>query len=489
MNKILTRRTLLVSAFIMLALFSNIEKVEAKSYTVKFVDGLTNKRIKKETVKKGESAAAPLPPNHKGYTFQKWNRSFKKVTKNMTVAAKYKKKKYKVTFVDGLTNKTIAIKKVSYKEKAVAPKPKKHKGYRFVKWDRKFNKVTGNITVKAKYIKTYTVIFKSGKKVLKKEIVDKGKSAHPPVAPSRTEMKFAGWNKSYKNVQKNLIIKAKYKEWPNLKNKAENFKYWYGGLKNGEEILGTKKCSMRQVESYEYRDHLPARSKELYNKFLHYLKSGNDTGITLLDLWSRDYNDSVMVYWETASAAVRELYGTYISEEQANKHAEDNFIDFNMQNYQIDLAKKKEIQNYARTLVSTSTTERDASAKFLEAITNRLTYSDKPYLQNSRAWNAWAKRKGHCQAYSKLYKIMCNTVGIECELIVGHVDLNANGKRDENEGHMWNRVKIDNVWYYMDLAGFDVACSDIYNHDDFYRVRECTYAKKLWSGYYINYLF
>ncbi|MBR3382463.1 MAG: choice-of-anchor J domain-containing protein [Clostridia bacterium] len=59
------------------------------TYTVTFVDGLTNEVIKTEVVEEGTAATAPEPPVHEGYTFTGWDADFSSVTSDMKVVALY----------------------------------------------------------------------------------------------------------------------------------------------------------------------------------------------------------------------------------------------------------------------------------------------------------------------------------------------------------------------------------------------------------------
>ena len=63
---------------------------EPTVYKVKFVDGFGN-TIKTVKVDKGKAAVAPADPQRKGYKFKGWDKSFNKVTKDMTVTALWTK--------------------------------------------------------------------------------------------------------------------------------------------------------------------------------------------------------------------------------------------------------------------------------------------------------------------------------------------------------------------------------------------------------------
>ena len=59
-------------------------------YTVTFTDG-NGKTLKSEKVVSGKAAEAPANPTRSGYTFKGWDKSFSKVTHDMTVNAVWKK--------------------------------------------------------------------------------------------------------------------------------------------------------------------------------------------------------------------------------------------------------------------------------------------------------------------------------------------------------------------------------------------------------------
>ena len=60
-------------------------------YTVTFKDGWSGKTLKEQKVEEGKAAAAPASPARSGYTFTGWDKSFSKVTQNLTVTAQWKK--------------------------------------------------------------------------------------------------------------------------------------------------------------------------------------------------------------------------------------------------------------------------------------------------------------------------------------------------------------------------------------------------------------
>lgn len=89
------------------------EKPEkAVVYTVTF-KGADGKVLKEEKVETGKAASAPAAPDRTGYTFTGWDKSFDKVTTDMTVTAVYKQVMVKEIKISGISKKIAAGKSVT----------------------------------------------------------------------------------------------------------------------------------------------------------------------------------------------------------------------------------------------------------------------------------------------------------------------------------------------------------------------------------------
>ncbi len=148
-------------------------KYTINEYTVNFdADGGTP--VESQTVKYNEKVIKPSDPEKEGYTFDNWylgNDVYNfdtKVTDNLELKAKYTINEYSVTFdSDGGT--PIESQTVKYNEKATVPSIPIKTGYIFTNWyldDEIFDfdtKITGNITLKAKYdLIDYTITYNLG---------------------------------------------------------------------------------------------------------------------------------------------------------------------------------------------------------------------------------------------------------------------------------------------------------------------------------------
>lgn len=180
-------------------------------YTVTFMDG--EKVLKAYTnVQHGDTVTAPEVPEKDGKTFSKWDKDFKNITSDLTINAVYDVKTFTVTFKDG--EKVLETQTVEYEAAATAPDTARlspPEGRHFAKWDKDFSKVTEDIEVSAVYeLNVYTVIFKNGETTLKTEMVKHGFAATAPNVFDTPTEKFVGWDKSFDNVTSDLIVNAKF---------------------------------------------------------------------------------------------------------------------------------------------------------------------------------------------------------------------------------------------------------------------------------------
>ena len=123
---------------------------DKQAYTVTFLDASGN-TLKTESVVDGKSAAAPAAPAVSGKVFDGWDTDFSRVTSDLTVKPIYRTKgSYTVTFKDynGLLLGTATA---SEGGAAKAPVTPSHEGYTFTGWSQSISKVTKNMTVTAKY--------------------------------------------------------------------------------------------------------------------------------------------------------------------------------------------------------------------------------------------------------------------------------------------------------------------------------------------------
>lgn len=68
------------------------------------------------------------------------------------------------------------------------------------------------------------------------------------------------------------------------------------------------------------------------------------------------------------------------------------------------------------------------------------------YTVTSTAYGVLVDGSAICGGYANTFKLLCNRLGLSCGLVLGTV---------ENEGHMWNAVRLGGSWYFVDVTWND----------------------------------
>ncbi len=187
-----------------------------KTYTVKF-EGVP------QTVIYGKAAIPPTNPIKSGYTFTGWDKEFDMVTSNLDVKAKWSSLSYTVSFEANGGGVVDSIELPHGTGVAALPAPIRN-GYVFDGWyldkslTTRFDTVVANHTLYAKWIKSATVTFIDGSRIVKSEPVTSGGKA-VAFTPVKEGYEFMGWyttdklttKYSFKNiVTSNLKLYARW---------------------------------------------------------------------------------------------------------------------------------------------------------------------------------------------------------------------------------------------------------------------------------------
>ncbi|MGM0411536.1 MAG: InlB B-repeat-containing protein, partial [Bacillota bacterium] len=187
-----------------------LEELEEKRKDIIFKD-FTGNTYETYTVLEGNNLEPPKPPTHSEYDFIKWDENLKDIKNDMTVYPIADANIYTVTFKDW--NGSI-IKKGEYEYGTMIskPQPPQRENYRFVGWSQNINKVRGNSTITAEYSQSdFIVSFRDEKNnVIKNKVVEKGEDVIPPPIESKEGYTFSGWDKELTNITKDLVVHPVY---------------------------------------------------------------------------------------------------------------------------------------------------------------------------------------------------------------------------------------------------------------------------------------
>lgn len=120
-----------------------------------------------------------------------------------------------------------------------------------------------------------------------------------------------------------------------------------------------------------------------------------------------------------------------------------------------DFEKEKVLHDY---LVDNGTYD----FKALEAgKQNNYQSAPEEFNDSFTAYGILVKGVGVCISYAEAYKLLCEEAGLECIVVTG--DMN-------NIGHAWNKVKLGNMYYHVDVTNNDTDGAPppypIYNASD-----------------------
>ena len=198
-------------------------------YTVKFFSYDGSQIGEDQKVNYMKSAVAPTAPVREGYEFTGWSESYTQVKEDLDIKAMYSPKKYLIAFVN-YDGQTISD-SIEYDAVVLAPYFEERKAtaeyvYTFVGWDPEVTRVRGNVVYKAVYDSAkvlYEVTFLDydETQIGDVQMVEYGSAAVAPADPVREGYTFAGWNRKFDNVVKNLDVMATYEKIPESSSSVE----------------------------------------------------------------------------------------------------------------------------------------------------------------------------------------------------------------------------------------------------------------------------
>ena len=123
----------------------------ATTYTVNFYKADLETILDSQTVEYGNDATAPTPEVVIGKVFDKWDKDFTNVKKDLDIYPVYKDQVFTVKFYDKDEITILSEQSVVYGNSAVAPSPKTYTRAIFLKWDKNYTCVISDLDVYSVY--------------------------------------------------------------------------------------------------------------------------------------------------------------------------------------------------------------------------------------------------------------------------------------------------------------------------------------------------
>ncbi|MBR4565205.1 MAG: leucine-rich repeat protein [Paludibacteraceae bacterium] len=207
----------------------------------------------------GSKADRPIDPYREGYTFTGWDKDFSAVKEDMVITAQYAINTFTVRFYDH-NDQVISTQTVNWNEAAIEPELTPWEGHTFTSWSADFEHVQSDLDIKPIYdVQVYKVTFLGFNDTeLKVENVEYGKNATAPSAPEVDGYTFTGWDKDFDNITGDLTVKAVYEKNPDLTPQNLNAELTE---KDGDTEITLSWDKVAGVPSYEVK--LTVGEKEL----------------------------------------------------------------------------------------------------------------------------------------------------------------------------------------------------------------------------------
>lgn len=151
---------------------------------------------------------------------------------------------------------------------------------------------------------------------------------------------------------------------------------------------------------------------------------------------------------ETTTKMFKTKYNVYISAANESNYLSNEF----QSTAQIEKAIIEIEQIKNRIMANLKGTDYQNILYLHDYLIENIEY-DSSYEQTGTysIYGALVGKKCVCEGYAKAFKYLANSAGYECELMQG-IATNSSG---ETESHAWNCVKLNNIWYEVDVTWDD----------------------------------
>lgn len=263
---------------------------------------------------------------------------------------------------------------------------------------------------------------------------------------------FLDSEKNVKTKMDNHIkeIKAKQEQERIKKEQQEKFEQTYG------QASSSKKIKIVGVGYPSFNPNLFGAYAEQARQVYDYILSGNTNDFEIKGFASsEDKNNFAQVF--------RENYGlfasSYLSYQDGTsgiRYKTEYLVKIN--NYRKSL---NYVNNIIGSIVNENMTETEAVSAISQWILNHSTYR----LNQHSAWTLLTSGVGNCNAYATTFELMARASNIQCDFVRG----------DAGGAHGWNRVVLDNQYYYVDLTFAEsndryLLSKDIWSDHSFIRI-------------------
>lgn len=253
-------------------------------------------------------------------------------------------------------------------------------------------------------------------------------------------------------------------------------------IKNGLSLEDKNLIIEKQVEDKYYYNQIDEESKKIYDKLIE-SKEKLKTGTENIEFNNKEFDH--ILSQENGLELLSQKYQEAVDAIRYD-HIELYYLDFTKMilktitytrgkntTYEVFLSVAEGENNYFQDELSNAdlsamveTTENIAQEILEQAegtdyqkiqyvhdwLIDNLEYDETYSMTNNRnIYGALVNREVVCEGYAKAFKYLLDKMEIPCILVSGKA-INSEGK---TEKHMWNYIRINGVWYFVDVTWDD----------------------------------
>ena len=203
-------------------------------------------------------------------------------------------------------------------------------------------------------------------------------------------------------------------------------------------------------------------SNDFYKLMLHYSHIWNDGIKSTSYNWKESSDTSLGKNTRVLEVTVKLSYLLEYQIEMA-PHSKESMK--NADKEAVEYSKK--VDNIIAEVVKDGMSAKEKAVAIHDYMVKNYSYGDKYAKGSHYVWGLLDDKKGVCQAYANLYRILCRRAGLECYCISGIA-----GDKGKMDLHMWNLLVIDGKELFVDVTFDDTSGTNrwlLKELDEFYK--------------------
>lgn len=231
--------------------------------------------------------------------------------------------------------------------------------------------------------------------------------------------------------------------------------YFYNQLNNWSKIIYNSIYSNKEnMKTGTYKVEIDSSISELLKQengaelLQEYYQSAIEAYIyDNPDVFYLDVNN-LYINIETTKKLLSTTYNVYIDNGKASTYLAEGFYS----KEQIEECEKQIKEEVVKIVQDSNDIAYQKVKNIHDYMVENISYDQTISKDNIyNIYGAIINKECVCEGYAKAYKYLLNQVGIESVIVIGE----AKNTKDQLEAHAWNYVKLEGLWYAVDVTWDD----------------------------------